>query len=208
MVNIKCLYVEGPDDRHVMYSLMARYDLAGVCTVEPKEGITNLLEALRVQLKARDEDIPLERLGIIVDADTNLAARWTAIRNILIRSGYTDVPPTPDPMGTIIQQIGRPKIGVWLMPSNDRNGILEDFIRLLVPPGDTLWPQAEACLSHIAQHERRFSPEQYSKALIHTWLAWQTEPGRPLGQSITARYLDPDAPHAQVLIAWFRRLFV
>lgn len=45
------------------------------------------------------------------------------------------------------------------------------------------------------------------KAEIHTWLAWQKEPGKPLGQAITARYLNPNAPDAQQLIAWIRRVF-
>lgn len=203
----KRLYVEGPDDQHVIYSLMKYYQLEDLFMVEPKTGIDNLLKALRVQLKPLDEDIPLDRLGILVDADTDMSARWTAIRTVLMRSGYATVPQEPDTLGTIIQQDGRPVIGVWLMPSNDRNGILEDFIRLLVPAGDRLWPQAEACVSHITNEDRRFSPERYSKALIHTRLAWQAEPGKPLGQSITARYLDPDAPNAQELIAWLRRLF-
>lgn len=33
------------------------------------------------------------------------------------------------------------------------------------------------------------------------------EPGKPLGQAITARYLDADAPHARRLIGWLRQLF-
>ncbi len=44
-------------------------------------------------------------------------------------------------------------------------------------------------------------------AEIHTWLAWQEEPGSPLGQAITKRYLDADAPRAQQLMDWVRRLF-
>lgn len=29
-----------------------------------------------------------------------------------------------------------------------------------------------------------------------------------MGQAITARYLDAEAPHAPALVAWLRRLFV
>ena len=45
------------------------------------------------------------------------------------------------------------------------------------------------------------------KAHVHTWLAWQKEPGKPMGQAITKRYLDANAPHAQQLIVWIRKLF-
>ncbi len=54
----------------------------------------------------------------------------------------------------------------------------------------------------------RFRPTYRIKAKIHTWLAWQKEPGKPLGQAITATYFNANAPHAQELIDWIRRLFV
>lgn len=53
----------------------------------------------------------------------------------------------------------------------------------------------------------RFPPAHKIKARLHTWLAWQEEPGKPMGLSITARYLDADALHAQQLIKWLRQLF-
>ena len=92
------------------------------------------------------------------------------------------------------------------MPDNNQNGILEDFIAFLVPDSDVHWVRAESCINRIPLAESRFPPERRSKALIHTWLAWQEQPGRPLGQAITARYLDAEAPHAQQLIVWIRRL--
>jgi hypothetical protein len=45
------------------------------------------------------------------------------------------------------------------------------------------------------------------KAQLHTWLAWQEQPGTPLGLAITNRYLDADALHAQQLMDWIRQLF-
>ncbi len=36
---------------------------------------------------------------------------------------------------------------------------------------------------------------------------WQEEPGKPMGQAITKRYLDATAPQAQQLIRWIRKLF-
>ena len=91
------------------------------------------------------------------------------------------------------------------MPDNQSPGALEDFIRSLVPTSDDLWDKAKLNVDEIPTP--RFPPERRSKAYMHTWLAWQEEPGKPLGQAISARYLDPNAPHAQQLIAWIRRLF-
>jgi len=94
------------------------------------------------------------------------------------------------------------------MPDNTlSSGMLEHFIGFLVPAGDPLWYRAEDCIEHIPPETRRFPPQHQIKAHVHTWLAWQIEPGAPLGQAITKRYLDADAPHARQLIAWLRRLF-
>jgi hypothetical protein len=85
--------------------------------------------------------------------------------------------------------------------------MLENFVGFLVPQGDSLWSRAEGCIQQIPEPERRFPADHEIKAHIHTWLAWQKEPGKPFGQAIFARYLDADAPHAQQLISWVRRLF-
>ncbi|HEU5374968.1 MAG TPA: DUF3226 domain-containing protein [Ktedonobacteraceae bacterium] len=86
-------------------------------------------------------------------------------------------------------------------------GTLEDFLHFLVPADDQLWVLAEEVVQAVEAQERRFRLTYRSKAKMHTWLAWQEEPGKPLGQAITARYLDADALHAQKLVAWMRNLF-
>jgi len=42
---------------------------------------------------------------------------------------------------------------------------------------------------------------------MDTWLAWQEVPGRPIGQAIAKRYLDPKASHAQLFIQWISEIF-
>ena len=53
----------------------------------------------------------------------------------------------------------------------------------------------------------RFKEAHVAKARIHTWLAWQEEPGKPLGQAITKKFFDSSAPQAQQFIDWIRNLF-
>jgi len=197
------LVVEGRDDEHVIYSLLAHHKMPEAFQVKNKEGIEKLLDTLEVELFPGD----LERLGIIVDADTDFTARWQALQNILRRSGYTNLPDNPDPNGTLIQENDLPVVGIWLMPNNTLPGILEDFISFLVPANDTLWQRVKDCVDQIPTKDRRFPIARQSKAYIHTWLAWQEEPGKPLGQSITSRYLDANASYAQHLVEWLYRLF-
>ena len=63
-------------------------------------------------------------------------------------------------------------------------------------------------VEHIDAATRQRYPNRHrSKALIHTWLAWQQNPGRPMGTAIKAGYLQHDAPIALAFVAWLRRLF-
>jgi hypothetical protein len=94
------------------------------------------------------------------------------------------------------------------MPNNEGAGILEDFVSFLVPPDAApLWKQAKNCVKKIPLEQRRFPASHHIKAEVYTWLAWQAEPGRPLGVAIRAKYLDAEALHARKLVAWLRQLF-
>jgi hypothetical protein len=93
------------------------------------------------------------------------------------------------------------------MPNNRVPGILEDFLRYLVPPGNALFSYAEQSVNGIAEDLRMFRPVDTPKALIHTWLAWQKEPGKPLGISITAGFLAHTAVEAEAVVNWIQRLF-
>jgi hypothetical protein len=198
------LLVEGKDDLYVVCSLLEHYDVPDVFKVKSKDGVENLLETLDVEL----EESGLVCMGILVDADQDLAARWQSLRDKLLRFGYADVPRNPDPLGTVIAQDDLPMVGVWIMPDNRLPGMLEDFVGLLVPDGDhPLWERAGRAVDDIPPEEKKFPPERRSKAHIHTWLAWQEEPGKPMGLAITARYLDPNVVEARAFIAWLRRLF-
>ena len=197
------ILVEGRDGEYVLSRLLNHHNISEQIDIKNKNGIDNLLETLKQEFKASD----LERLGIIVDADADIAARWQSLRGRLIQSGYNAVPITPAPDGTLIQQEDKHMVGVWLMPNNTLPGMLEDFVSFLGATSDPLWIIAENCLNEISEGHRRFIPNHRIKAHIHTWLAWQKDPGTPLGLAITKRYLDADALHAQQLMDWVRRLF-
>jgi hypothetical protein len=46
--------------------------------------------------------------------------------------------------------------------------MLEDYVALLVPDGDALWPRAQRCVDEIPEADRRFVADHRPKALIHT----------------------------------------
>ena len=197
------LLVEGKDDFHVMMQLLEHHRVPETFRVKDKQGIDNLLETLDVELLEGS----LECLGIIVDADVATAFRWDSIRSVLVQSGYVAVPVSPIPTGTIVEQKGKPRVGIWIMPDNSAAGMLEDFVGSFISKDDVLWEHAGECVDAAMMLDCRFPVGQRSKALIHTWLSWQREPGTPLGLAIKNHELNPDAPEAVRLVEWLRRLF-
>jgi hypothetical protein len=207
MAGKKILLVEGADDEHVLKHVCGTRGVQELDEIKPLGSVEQLLESFPVRLKESD----IEVLGVVVDADTDLSARWQSLRDRLRDAGYQNVPEHPAPTGTIIlpppDNALLPRVGIWIMPDNQTRGILEDFMRFLVPEGSRLFEHVKSSVAAIPEGERRFSQLAEPKAIVHTWLAWQKEPGKPLGASITARYLDPGVAQVDVLVSWLTQLF-
>ncbi len=200
------LLVEGSDDQHVIWAICEKYEIVESFDVIDTGSISRVLRRLPVDLK----DDSVEILGVIVDADQNTQSIWQSLRDRLSPYGY-QIPDKPDPDGFIhpTQDI-YPRIGIWLMPDNLQSGMLEDFVKLLIRPHDPLSPFVDEILAKI---EGQDIPNSYNKdilhakAFIHTWLAWQEEPGRPMGTAITATYLDHNTDLCLRFVAWLNLLF-
>ncbi len=157
------------------------------------------MKKLNIELKIQDEE-RIERIGIMVDADTDVHTRWRELHRVLNRSGYVNIPQSPAASGTLITQDDLPAIGVWIMPNNIIPGELEHFIEFLVPQRltNTLRQYARKVVDEVPV--RHFNEQDTMKAYIHSWLAWQKSPGRPMGWAISMRYLDANVPEARLLI--------
>ena len=202
----KVLLVEGVNDKHVIRNLLKAHDLEDLITIRDKEGITNILATLKTEV-----DVNQDFLGIVVDANSSLDSRWQSLVDRLKDGeiGYAKVSAKPVENGLILERQGfLPKLGVWVMPNNKLVGKIENFIRLLVAEEkENLWQIVEKVVSEIPDEEKLFANKDLIKAQVHTFLAWQDEPGRPMGESITRRYFQIDAPEALNFVEWIRRLF-
>ena len=202
----RVLLVEGPDDKHVVIHLSERSGLTPNFRIVEKAGKDSLLDSIEVEV-----DIPGRTvLGIMLDANDDLEARWQAVTDRLNRLrqedhfDLPDLPAQPEPGGTIID--GRLRIGIWLMPDNRSTGELEDFVGGMIPSGDPVWPRAEAFIDGIPPDDRKFAPGKIQRAKVHAWLATRESP-RPMGLSIKAMDLDTSASSTTTFVNWLRELF-
>jgi hypothetical protein len=117
-------------------------------------------------------------------------------------------PLAPSANGTIVESSTyASKLGFWLMPNNQVSGMLEDFCAELAEPEGLNF--AQQCVDQDqANYWATFKASHRSKAVIHTDLAWQDEPGSPLGRAITRQSLRPHSDIAIAFTNWLRCLFM
>ena len=220
MADKRVLLVEGKDDLHVIAHILKIYGLEGKIKIKAQEGISNLTKGINPELfdellndlnEEIDATSELEKLGIVVDADLDIQARWESLANRLRDLDYENLPLTPHPNGIILQNKGdRVPLGVWIMPDNQiPTGILENFVKMLVPEErNSLLKKAVETVESIPEEERLFSDVKIAKAEIHTYLAWQSRPGLPFGVAIREKYLQANNPNCENFVNWLKRLFV
>lgn len=218
------LLVEGTSDFHVFRHLLRPHHILVRdaddgdsderkfhVTVKQTRGISNLLEQLPATILAAEAKNL--SIGVVVDANTDVGKRWNEIVEscaVPEKPSYAfperpgnDGTIVPSPDGTLL-----PRVGVWMMPDNRTEGEIEDFLKFLIPTTDDshqLYENVVASVDSIPP-PARFGRKR-SKAMVHTWLAWQERPGTPMGLAIKERYLDPDVKQADDFVAWVRRLF-
>lgn len=217
----RMILVEGSDDQHAIRNLLNAHPGFSAClykdwrnppyiAVQGHEGFEDLRSKLPDTLRLSSE---LTRAAIVVDHDSpehqnRQVNRWRSLRDLLRRAFGAQVPEEPVPEGWIGEIAFADKVvkaGIWLMPDNVSEGALEEFAISLIAEEDELWQYATDCVDGLPK--RRFDTKDESKALIHTWLAWQRKPRMPIGRAISKGVLDPRKPAVEPFVEWARRLF-
>lgn len=202
------LLVEGIDDKYSVIELLKRHGLDwdqpgnSAPYVHSVDGVDNFASLLPLFIKGT-----YKRVGIVVDADLDLDARWKSMARHF-EAANIEFPRIKRAQSTIVSLPDEDRhFGVWMMPDNQASGGLEDFLASLVPPADPCWAYSEEATTRARELGAAFSELHYLKARLHTWLAWQEKPGLPFGSAIHAHYFDHDTPMARLFITWFCDLF-
>lgn len=197
------ILVEGDNDQHFIFNLCERLKFTPVFKVEKCEGDGGLFKKLKGELDS-DRTRPL---GIVVDADDNLASRIQEI--ITLTQPYFELQTSDFKQnGLVVKPKGEPKFGVWVWPDNQKNCILEDLFLELVQDKDLLLEESKKVVNHIKTIEPwRFKPQHKSKAIVHTWLAWQDKPGSPIGASLKRSNINLDRLVISNFTSWLSSLY-
>ncbi len=204
------LLVEGGADKRVIPYLMEANGVEWPRGNEPvmihdQGSVEEILSPGVIQAELRATG--LEALGVVVDADQDAGARWTAVR-ACCRGEFSGLPVEIPSGGLQVVHADGPRFGVWIMPDNRFAGMLEDFLISLMPAeSKSLYSMAQACVANAANSGAPFKTTHQSKAELHTWLAWQDEPGKQLHEAVHHRVLNPNMPESRGFVRWFRQLF-
>lgn len=210
-LGLRKLIVEGEQDKRVIPWLMAANginwkteDGGFVVDIAAYGGVQHIT-AQKIELQLKESS--LVSLGLIVDADDNAHSRWTAIKGICSKS-IPDIPADLPETGLVHLTTVGIKFGVWIMPDNSTRGMLETFLKYLVPDdSEALWQYAQEVAQIAKRRGASFKEAHFDKANIYSWLAWQDPPGQQLHDAVRQKILNPTHPKAQAFVAWFKQLY-
>lgn len=209
------LLVEGNSDKWVIPEFIEQNGIQWeispkeyIVNIKPKDSKEKLLneKIIKYELQARG----LKSLGIVVDADENPQGRKQRIEQIYQSLGKT-LGDNLTKDGLIFELESGKKFGIWMMPDNQNQGMLETFLSYLItennPDDNPLWQYIQEVVKEAKQKGATYKEKHLDKAKIHTWLAWQDEPGRQLHQAIKETILNPKHPLGQSFFRWFKELY-
>ena len=208
------LLVEGITDLYFIAELWRKQmgtDAHKHFSIHECEGKDNLIQTLadfRNDQHFIWRTAPTTHLGIVIDADESAENTLQSVADALGRGGLTDIPKGLNPQG-LIYEVNSLRLGIWIMPNNADAGTTEDLFLSFFP--EKLDAQRNFAKQTLDQLEadglQRYDIDrQRSKALAHTLLAWQEDPGVAIGTAVIRNYVKLP-PERLLFVDWLSLLF-
>ena len=214
----KILYVEGPDDKWVTISLRQQYQHNEDVKIQDLDNCDLALQALSTKASSPSET---KRIGLIIDADTDIEARYQGIIKELKKTlGITLTRPELANIDGFVRDITNQsgdvvRIGIWIMPDNINAGRLEDFLFDKIEETNGIFQQVEPALSiieHAAVADANIADKLYrsihrDKAKLHTFMAWNNPPDLSMGMAVRKGFFPVESDTEKKFRAWIEELF-
>jgi hypothetical protein len=195
------LAVEGKDECNFFKAMLEYEDINNIQVIDI--GGKDKFKIEFPLLLNSDGFSDVHTLGFVRDAEENQAvSAFSSICGILKKNGL----PAPKVVNTIhdAQNI---KIGVFIMPNNIDEGMLEDLCIESVkanPVFECVNKYIECCLPHLPENEKNIN---ISKAKIQTYLASKKPIVNSLGLAATKGYWDFNEKCFSEISQFLRDLF-
>jgi len=215
----KVLLVEGDSDKSFFEKICKNLSLGTSVQVAPpkdlggmrnsKEGVFNLLATLLSQL----DDGTFTHIAAIVDSDyikygQGYQKTIERISTILDPLGFTLKESESTQNGLCFKHSdGLADFGLWIMPDNQNEGMLEDWIKSCIKEDESpLFQQASDAVGSLS--DPKFKDHLAAKAEVATWLAWQEKPGHGLYAVLKDDLLDNTRPLFQDMEQWLKAIYL
>jgi len=216
----KILLVEGEADKCLFSAICCEERLGvNVKVGSPFEfggdgrGKGNALKLLPTLLEQM-RDGQIKRLAMVIDADFKEAdglgfhETLKKVAMILKDHGYKVSATLKSRSGgyTIKHSDGLPDFGLWIMPNNASDGLLEDFIKNSISANQKdLLKTAVDVVGTLKTP--LFKSIHRSKADVSTWMAWQKVPGQALHAVVGGKLVDFTSGEAKQLMDWLHGIY-
>lgn len=214
----KILLVEGEADKGFFEEICKKLTLDTSVLVAPpidlggthntKGGVSNHLKILLPQL----DDGQITHIAVVVDADYDQHGggyhrTMANLAGIIEPFGFVVENKSHAVSGICFKNSnGLADLGLWIMPGNQDDGMLEDWIKSCVSENEqALFDLAMQAVDQIAMP--KFKPHLSTKAEVATWLAWQKKPGQGLYAAIENKLLNDEYPLFKELEDWLLKVF-
>lgn len=195
----KIILVEGKDEIGFFTALCSKEELCSYQIIEVG-GVDKFKDELPAIINDRNFD-DVTSLAIIRDADSSLKAALQSIKAILERNGLS----APDKHSSIKINDNR-KIGLFIMPGNRDEGMLESLVLDSVS-SNPVKIQAD---QYIQQLKDTLPPEEFPrnehKARLHAYLSGMKKFVPSLGVATQKGYFDLDSEHFDELKKFLKDL--
>lgn len=211
------LIVEGSADEYLFKKLCQKHGFDVEVTVDTpsifgqkdtKQGVLNILQVAIKQL----ESSYLDRLGIIIDSDYvqhggGVSNTLLQIHNKIKDHGYVGPHKQFSNSGIYFEgENGLPNLGVWIMPNNLDEGMLEDWMLSICHPNEQSFLNTVK-QTVIAIPSPKFAKIHEAKAISNTWLAWQKKPDRGFYNLFQEGLIDENHINYQNWLNWMTEIF-
>lgn len=220
------LLVEGNADRDFFDMLCSALSISPKIQVAPpkdlggkyntKQGVLNYLKTI---LLPQLNDGRVQRLAIVVDADyaeshgLGVAGTLKQIKEIVEPFGFELPENASHQNGFFFKNSdGLPDFGVWIMPNNKEDGMLEDWVKSCITQTEQdLFHHAEKTVADLSTHGlQKFKPIHITKTQVATWLAWQSLPKYSVDRVLDKNDLliDKNSMLYQNLANWLKNIYL